>query len=236
MKYLKVTVIAISASAFLFSCGDKTTGSYTSKNSVADQSAQTPIGNENDNSGEIKIGIQTWSTTNLNVSTFRNGDAIPEVKSDKEWDLFGKEGKPAWCYYNNDPSNGEKYGKLYNWFAVIDKRNLAPKGWRLPNDTDWTTLTNALGGATSAGLKMKSSSGWKNKGNGNNTSGFKGLPAGYRYFFGPFYSMGVGAYWWSTSELFTYDAFPRYLNSDYDNIYRFSYDKQNGLSVRCLKE
>lgn len=92
----------------------------------------------------VKIGAQTWMAENLNVSTFRNGDPIPEVKTNEEWEKAGKEGKPAWCYYDNDPVNSSKYGKLYNWFAVNDPRGLAPEGWHIPRVDEWNTLKNYL--------------------------------------------------------------------------------------------
>lgn len=92
----------------------------------------------------IKIGTQTWAVKNLDVTTFRNGDIIPEAKTNEEWKKSGDEQKPAWCYYNNDPANGEKYGKLYNWYAVNDPRGLAPEGWHIPTDAEWTTLTAYL--------------------------------------------------------------------------------------------
>jgi uncharacterized protein (TIGR02145 family) len=131
---------------------------------------------DNANAQQIKIGTQTWTTTNLDVSTFRNGDEITEAKTDAEWN----KPNPAWCYYDNDPANGKIYGKLYNWYAVIDKRGLAPAGWHIPNDAEWWTLTDYLGGEAKAGTKMKSQSGWKNNGNGTNASGFAGLPGGCR--------------------------------------------------------
>jgi uncharacterized protein (TIGR02145 family) len=106
----------------------------------------------------IKIGNQTWMTSNLNVSTFRNGEAIPEAKTDEEWRRARENKQPAWCYYDNDPKNGIKYGKLYNWYAVNDPRGLAPAGWHVPSDAEWTTLEDQLG--NDAGKKMKSTSGW----------------------------------------------------------------------------
>ena len=96
--------------------------------------------------GTVTIGTQTWAIANLNVNNFRNGDSIPEAKTNKEWVTAGESGKPAWCYYNNDPANGKKYGKLYNWYAVNDPRGLAPAGWTLPSDADWVKLTYYLGG------------------------------------------------------------------------------------------
>jgi uncharacterized protein (TIGR02145 family) len=106
----------------------------------------------------VKIGNQTWMAENLNVSTFRNGDPIPEAKTNEAWEKAGKDGRPAWCYYENDPKNAAKYGKLYNWYAVNDSRGLAPIGWHIPTDTEWSTLDNQLG--DDAGKKMKSTSGW----------------------------------------------------------------------------
>jgi uncharacterized protein (TIGR02145 family) len=106
----------------------------------------------------IKIGNQTWMAENLNVSTFRNGDLIPEAKSEEEWKIAGKNKQTAWCYYDNDPKNGAKYGKLYNWYAVNDPRGLAPAGWHIPSDAEWTTLGDQLG--SDPGKKMKSTSGW----------------------------------------------------------------------------
>jgi uncharacterized protein (TIGR02145 family) len=105
----------------------------------------------------VTIGTQTWTTKNLDVATFRNGDAIPQAKTDEEWQAAGKNKQAAWCYYNNDPKNGTKYGKLYNWYAVNDARGLAPAGWHVPTDQEWTVLSTFLGGEESAGEKMKMS-------------------------------------------------------------------------------
>ncbi len=125
----------------------------------------------------VKIGTQLWLADNLNVATFRNRDIIPEVKDKKEWIQAGEEGRPAFCYYNNDLSKGLEYGKLYNWYAVNDERGLAPEGFHIPNELEWDTLVNYSG--DNAGNKMKSNYGWL-KNTGTNTSGFSGLPGGYR--------------------------------------------------------
>ena len=115
---------------------------------------------------EVKIGNQVWMIKNLDVDTFRDGDAILEVKTEDEWRRAGEEGKPAWCYYENDPGNGEKYGKLYNWYAVVDKRGLAPEGWHVPSDEEWTVLIDYLGGEAAAGTKMKSKRFWGERSDG----------------------------------------------------------------------
>ena len=87
--------------------------------------------------GITKIGKQYWTTKNLNVSRFRNGDPIPEAKTKDEWIQAGIKKQAVWCYYDNDFKNGTKYGKLYNWYAVNDPRGLAPEGWDIPTDDDW---------------------------------------------------------------------------------------------------
>jgi len=109
---------------------------------------------------EIKIGTQTWTTKNLDVSKFRNGEAIPLAKTNAEWELAGLNQQPAWCYYENKGENGTTYGKLYNGYAVNDPRGLAPSGYHIPTDAEWTILTDYLGGDSIAGAKMKSTSGW----------------------------------------------------------------------------
>ncbi len=114
------------------------------------------------NSQTVTIGTQVWMTKNLDVATFRNGDQIPEAKTDEEWKQAGKNKQPAWCYYNNDPANVAKYGKLYNWYAVIDPRGLAPNGYHIPSDPEWTKLVEYLGGEEVAGKKMKSTTEWVN--------------------------------------------------------------------------
>ena len=213
----------------------------------------------------VKIGTQIWMTENLNVSTFRNGDPISEAKTNEEWGKAEKEGKPAWCYYNNDPKNGSKYGKLYNWYAVNDPRGLAPTGWHVPTDEEWKKLENYLG--EDAGNKMKSSSGWngygckrceggseqykilcsackgkqKNSsvsysGNGTNSSGFSAFPGGSCYFDGDFSWIGESGSWWSASEYETNRANYFFLNHDSSGAGRYWDYKWKGFSVRCLRD
>jgi len=211
---------------------------------------------------EIKIGTQTWTTKNLDVSKFRNGEAIPLAKTNAEWKSAGENLQPAWCYYENKGENGIKYGKLYNWYAVNDPRGLAPNGYHIPSDAEWTILTDYLGGDSIAGAKMKSTSGWKHKtllgeipggtseagtkmksmsgwkhnGNDTNTSGFAGLPGGSRFGTGIFTSIGGGGYWWSSSERSTDYTWFRELFISNGNVIRSYYNKRGGFSVLCVKE
>ena len=119
---------------------------------------------------EVPIGKQVWMTKNLDVAKFRNGDPIPEAKTDEEWVKAGENEQPAWCNYDNNPANGSKYGKLYNWYAVNDPRGLEPQGWHIPSNDEWTVLTDYLGGELNAGAKMKSKTGWAEDGNGTNST------------------------------------------------------------------
>jgi len=185
----------------------------------------------------IRIGQQEWTSKNLDVATFRNDDSIPEAKTREAWVKAGEDGKPAWCYHDNDPENGDKYGKLYNWYAVNDPRGLAPRGSHIPSDAEWTKLTDYLGREAAAGNKMKSKDGWQNNGNGNNKSGFSGLPGGIRTTNGAFKNIGANGNWWSSTQDGTNDVWFRYLDYDNGNVVRNNdINKGNGFSVRCIRD
>jgi uncharacterized protein (TIGR02145 family) len=184
--------------------------------------------------GTVRIGTQAWAVANLNVSTFRNGDTIPEAKTNKEWVAAGESGKPAWCYYNNDPKIGQIYGKLYNWFAVNDPRGLAPDGWTLPSDADWARLINYLGGPGPAGGKLKSTSRWNEGSNGTNESGFTAFPGGYRVENGTFQNIGSIGIWWSSAENNPPSAIDHYLSIS-NSCNTSNSPKQRGESVRCIR-
>ncbi len=190
-------------------------------------------------SKQVTIGKQVWMTENLNVDKFRNGDPIQEAKTDEEWEKASKNGQPVWCYYNNDPANGEEYGKLYNWYAVNDPRGLALEGWHVPSDEEWTTLYDFLG-EEDIGTKMKSTSGWADNegesGNGTNESGFSGLPGGGRFSDGAFSLIGMYGSWWSSTENDSINAWYRVLGYNYINLFRNEYFKGDGWSVRCLRD
>lgn len=187
-------------------------------------------------SNEVTIGKQVWMTKNLDVDKFRNGDVIPEAKTEGEWKAYGAAGEAAWCYYDNDSKNGEKYGKIYNWYAVNDPRGLAPKGWHVPSHEEWDTLTDFLGGLGKAGAKMKSKNDWFNDGNGTNSSRFSGLPGGGRDLNGMFLSDGEHGSWWSSSEYDTDNAWCRGLSYLYGEMFKGDNSKESGCSVRCLRD
>jgi uncharacterized protein (TIGR02145 family) len=187
----------------------------------------------------VKIGTQEWTTKNLNVSTFRNGEPIPEAKTPEEWKKAGENKQPAWCYYDNDPQNGTKYGKLYNYYAVKDPRGLTPKGWHIPTDSAWGQLAKYLGGSETAGEKMKSTEGWPYDRNGSNSSGFSGLPGGFRDGRGEFRVLTIVGMWWGSSATNADNSKYCYLNAN-NGIFSKGVNMPDlsiyGLSVRCLKD
>jgi len=186
---------------------------------------------------EINIGNQVWMGKNLDVDIFRNGDTIFHAKNDAEWEKAGKNRMPAWCYYNNDPLNGEIYGRLYNWFALDDPRGLAPMGWRIPSGKDWHKLVDNLGGKKNASIKMKSITGWINGGNGTDESTFGGLPGGRRCSYGEFESTGLMAFWWTSSQDFLPGiAWYRFICFNDSIVYGSYGKKERGMSIRCIKE
>jgi uncharacterized protein (TIGR02145 family) len=185
---------------------------------------------------DVTIDTQIWAGCNLDVSTYLNGDPIPEVTDPTIWATLTT---GAWCYYNNDPIHGTIYGKLYNWYAVNDPRGLAPVGYHVPSDTEWATLTSFLGGTTVAGGAMKEAGfcHWATPNVGaTNTSLFTALPGGFREFLGTYRDIGNVSYLWSSTASNINDAWARYLEQSAGAIYRQSPNKGCGLSVRLIKD
>jgi uncharacterized protein (TIGR02145 family) len=183
----------------------------------------------------VSIGTQCWMKENLKVSKYRNGDPIPTNLSNTAWQTATT---GAYAIYNNDAGNNTTYGKLYNWYAVADTRNLCPVGWHVPSDGEWTTLENYLGGRPVAGGKLKSTSTlWTTPNTGaTNESGFSGLPGGNRNGNGTFNGVGGNGNWWSSTESSTTFARFRHLNYYIGNSNLSSYYKLDGFSVRCLRD
>lgn len=198
---------------------------------------------------QVTIGSQIWQTTNLDVTNYSDGTPIPQVIDPTQWANLTT---GAWCYYNNNSTNSATYGKLYNWYAVAGihdndpntpNKILAPTGWHVASDAEWITLINYLdpnsnGGSTSpniAGGKMKSTTLWYSPNTAaTNSSGFTGLPGGWRNTVGSFLNISLGGDWWSSSDANTTNAWGYDLNSYLSDATRGNYNKNGGLSVRCL--
>jgi uncharacterized protein (TIGR02145 family) len=182
----------------------------------------------------FQVGDDIWMAENLAVSRFRNGDPIPEARTAQEWTAAGQERTPAWCYYNNDSDHGPEYGRVYNWYAVVDPRGLEPQGWRVSGYTQWQDLIGNLGGGAIAGQRMKSTTGWNAGQNGDNASHFSALPGGGRAFDGSFVDLGTAGVWWSRSEESGVTASGYTIVGSSNGITRGSFAKATGLSVRAV--
>ena len=188
---------------------------------------------------DVKIGTQTWMSKNLDVSKFRNGEAIPLAKTNAEWAKAGENKQPAWCHYDNDPANGTKYGKLYNWYAVNDPRGLAPEGWHVPSQKEFDGLIKFMDGETDAAIKLKSDSGWSSfegqSGNGINKYAFNALPGGYLGYYCDYFEQinYVGA-WWTTTQI-EEQTILFYMSFRIPTFHSDLWSKEAGFSVRCIK-
>lgn len=235
-NYFFARFISFALCLMLLSCND-TSQRDKAFDEVQSKTAETSAAAAHaEDVASVKIGSQVWAVKNLDVSSFKNGEPIPEVKTAEDWEAAGAVGKPAWCFFDNDSTNGKQYGKLYNWFAVTDPRGLAPSGWHIPSNDEWTILTDNLGGADVAGIKLKADTGWLEKGDGNNASGFTALPGGYRFFVGLFLNAGQDGGWWTSTLHSDGYAWLRYLYSNDRNIYVNHMHCKMGFSVRCVKD
>lgn len=217
----RILFLLILVSSILFSC-----------------SKDNPTNNNNNKSDTVKICDQIWMTKNLDVDHYRNGDSIPEVRDTAQWVNLTS---GAWCYYNNDPAMGSIYGKLYNWYAVNDPRGLAPKGWHIASDEEWTILGNCLGGNSVAGGKLKEvgTTHWRSPNTGaTNESGFTAIPGGFRYLMWSFHDIRYNGFWWTSTEINEKFAWARGITYDGSYIGRGSgnNNKNVGFSVRCIKD
>ena len=184
----------------------------------------------------VKIGTQTWMAENLKTTKYNDGTPITNVTDNASWAALTT---GAYCDYYNTPGNSDTYGRLYNWFAV-NTGKLAPFGWHVPTDAEWTTLTDYLGGLTVAGGKLKETgtSHWVTPNTGaTNSTGFTALPSGDRYYLGGMFGdVGYRGYYWSSTAYNDTYAWNRGLFYDYATVGHLSNRKQNGFSVWCVRD
>lgn len=178
----------------------------------------------------ISLGDQRWDKNNLSVMTYRNGDTIPQVSDGEKWDTLTS---GAWCYYDNDSVNGTQYGKLYNGYALNDKRGLAPTGWRLPADSDWLTLANFYGGMQQAAGKMGAMIPAM-EGSHNNKAAFSANGGG-RYDQGIFLFMEDTGNWWITPGDSNAKPLSFTINGNSSSVKMLQQNRHFGFSVRCLR-
>ncbi|MDH4157576.1 MAG: fibrobacter succinogenes major paralogous domain-containing protein [candidate division Zixibacteria bacterium] len=195
----------------------------------------------------VTIGTQVWMAENLKVTHYRNGDAIPNVTDNGAWAGLST---GACCEYDNNIANSALYGRLYNWYSVADIRNIAPEGWHVASDAEWKQLEMYLGmdqadvdnvglrGTDEGGkLKETGTTHWASTNFGaTNESGFTALPGGCRDQDSTFGCIGMTATFWSSTENISSSAWGRDLGYLDSGTYRYSSFKENGFSVRCMKD
>lgn len=215
-------------------------GNNPAKNGQTGKKPVLSIGTVTDKDGNVyktvTIGNQIWMAENLKTTKFRNGDPIPNVSASNNWSALTS---GAYCWYNNDAANKAGYGALYNWYVINDPRNIAPLGWHIPSDEEWTALANFLQGKSQAGGKLKETgtTHWSDPNSGaSNSSGFNALPGGYRTKDGVFKNLSFCGTWWATTEYTQSVAWYRYVDYGTSSIYSVSIYKKSGLSIRCVKD
>ena len=241
---------------FVFEVGADTTFSITCAPFFGE--CGDPVSYQGYDYATVLIGEQCWFAENLRSETYGNGEEIPAGLTDSAWQnttssALAIYGEDAGCSNASpdidacDPTQSlDEYGRLYNWYAVDDARGLCPSGWHVPSDDDWITMEMALGisgvevnetgwRGTNEGTQMKAEYVWPGDANDTNSSGFTGLPGGWRSDGGYFGNAGANGYWWSSSPSGLF-AWSRYLSSDYEGVYRGRFLRTHGFSVRCIQD
>lgn len=243
--FLKLSVFIATTTIMLSACSkddSKPTNPFNGKTTAIFNPSVT-YGTMTDQDGNVyatvTIGTQTWMAENLRTTKYNDGTVIPNVTDEHNWfDL--KTG--AYCNYNNtiNADTIATYGRLYNWYA-INTGKLAPKGWHVPTDAEWTTLTDYLGGDSAASRKLreKGTTHWKCQNTGaTNETGFTALPGGYRNYsyYGQFYEVGEDCRLWSATNFTTSSAWYRFVDCNNSDVGRYGFEKTSGLSVRCVRD
>lgn len=189
----------------------------------------------------LRIGDQIWMAENL---AFLPSVYPPEAGSSTEarYYVYGYSGTDVNA--GKQVENFSKYGVLYNWQAA---QTASPPGWHLPSDEEWKQLEQWIGmtkeqaNATGwrgddHGLILKATTSWNLNGNGTNSVGFTAFPGGLRGSEEGFYNIGIGGYWWSSTQSSSVDAWYRVLYWSIPNVSRYYLNKDYGFSIRCVKD
>jgi len=248
--FIKISVLVLFVILVTIACNkEKSDNPINGKTAAIVFNPKVSYGTMTDQDGivykTVTIGTQTWMAENLRTTKYRNGESIPNVTDNYGWAVLIT---GAYCSYDNTVNNDEIaiYGRLYNWYAIADSRNIAPKGWHVPSKDEWATLTSYLEGNYGPSGKMKEAgtthwsapNGWAYMdAYATNESGFTALPSGFRYFSnGTFQNLGFTGFWWSSTA---FDATYVYnLSLSYDSGFSFiqSVTRQGGFAVRLLKD
>lgn len=232
---MKTTIKTALAAVMLLTFSCKKESPIIQSSSTSNESVTQNLLSDANLNGDfaVRIGSQVWKTKDLGTSHYRNGDRIPQVQDPTEWESLTT---GAWCWYQKNYT----ISKLYNWYAVNDPRGLAPEGWHVPTDSEWTRLIVYLGGQDSAGGKMKSvqqvgSDGgdwWPPNTGATNSSGWSGNPGGFRDWYGSYDERHQAGYWWSSSESNVVVS----LGRSSAGVWAYSWPRYFGCCVRCIKD
>lgn len=203
------------------------------KKEVVTSPTTTNTGDASANAEFVKIGSQLWGSKNLNVDQFANGETIAEVKTPEDWIAASEKKQPAWSYYENKTTNGASYGRLYNWYAVVDSKGLCPTGSHVGTDKDWASLISFLG--KDPAIKIRAAS-WQQNENSSDALHFSASAAGMRFGNGKFGSLDIEGYWWTSTEASSSYASGIFIGSVSNAVSKRSYKKENGFAVRCVKD
>ncbi len=230
-KTLWISSLVVIALYFLMQagCSKSSSSSTSSANPNAGPDVTDVDGNVYHS---ITIGTQVWMASNLKVTHNRNGVAIPNVTDSTQW---SNDTTAAYCSYNNDAQMTVTYGRLYNWYAVANANNLAPTGWHVASDSEWTVLTTFLGTSPGGKLKETGLTHWTSPNTGaTNSSGFTALPGADRSYIGQFHNLGIYGLFWTSSQSGG-NGIDRILDNTSANVYSINYPKGNAFAVRCVK-
>lgn len=181
----------------------------------------------------VTIGNQVWMAENLNVTHYRNGDAILKYTNANGWSM---QSKGAYCEYNNEMDKATTYGRLYNWHVISDSRNICPEGWHIPTQEEWDEMINFLGGENNCVNSLKDPSFWPNSNSSSNNSGFSARPGGMRCSGGQFMNLNSEGAWWTISEICINNGKCIKMNGSENKVYRTGLGKKAGLSIRLVKD
>jgi uncharacterized protein (TIGR02145 family) len=208
---------------------------FTIVNIATAQSSGVVQDQEGNNYKTITIGKQVWMAENLRTTKYNDGTSIPQVSDKNAWIVLST---PAYCWYNNDTIFKNKYGALYNGYAVNTEK-LCPRGWHISTDSEWSVLVDLSGGETAAGGKLKESGtkNWSEPNTGaTNETGFSSIPGGTRFSNGLFFSMKNTGSWWTPNKSNALNGWYWSLNYSSKTVTRNFTDLTNGNSVRCVKD
>jgi len=238
-RFFKISVLIASVAIVFSSCSKDDNDSSSGTTAVFNSSVS--YGSMTDQDGNVyktvTIGTQTWMAENLRTTTYNDGTAIPNATDNDSWSSSWSSSTGAYCNYHNttDTDTIATFGRLYNWYAV-NTGKLAPKGWHVPTDAEWTTL--APNASVSGGkLKETGTKHWASPNSGaTNKTGFTALPGGDRDYDGAFLGIGGAGCWWGATEDFAATAWCRYMVYYAGAADRMYFDKRVGMSVRCVRD